>query len=180
MGGWEQTPPTRADPGTESWDLSWCGQGILSSTRPAHLKAGSHLQPSITSALGPCAHTEPNLGAPQDSPHCRKGWWSCSTPETPTPCSSRVQLGLSGNPALVRVLLSHQTPGEESGPGLRQHSHTYSIPSQGCAFEVFFPSETQPGGKVRKLPHESWSETFRQDISPSECAGSSRCFVETV
>lgn len=64
--------------------------------------------------------------------------------------------------------------------GLGQHGPTCSITSQGHVFEELFPSETQPAGKVRKPPHESWSETFRQDISPLECAGSLQCFVETV
>ena len=118
--GSRSTPSTREDPGTESWGLSCCGQGILSSARPTHLKAGSHLLLGITSALfgHMHTHTEPNLGAPwalvHEALHYKKSWWGCLTHEAHMPSSSRVHLGLLGQPGTGKTLLRLIRPQVES------------------------------------------------------------------
>lgn len=149
-GGWEQTPPAEKSLAPRAGTCPCCGQGIPSSTHPALLSAGSHLQPSVTSALGPCAHTEPSPGLlglhPTAGRAAGAGGLLRHPPHAP-PVSSE---GPLGHPALVRVLLSRQTPGEESGPGLRQHGHTYSIPSQERAFEVFFSFRNTASRKSEK------------------------------
>jgi len=146
----------------QGWVSTAAGHHLIS---PGSYKHTHRVQPRGSSGFGPCSPPMQEglldpcgthvmlLSWPFRAPQAARHWWD--SPE------------------------AHQMPGGGSGPGLRCYSHTYSIPSQGCVFEEFFPSETQPEGKVRKPPHESWSETFRQDISPLECAGSSRCFVET-
>lgn len=113
-------------------------------------------------------------------PHCRKRWWDCLTPEKTTSCPSHVQLGLLGPPSTDKGSSVSSDPRGRVWTWTETAQSHLQHPKPEPSFEVFFPSETQPGGKVRKPPHESWSETFRQDISPLECAGSWRCFVETV